>query len=130
MTFASNARSTYLFRISAVALAIFSIAACEKAPTAPNATVYFSFNAPLCSSVVPLEFLIDGAGVGMDTLAVNYAASGHPSISRGFVVAPGEHTLGALFEGPASAGHPTFADVTVTLGQGQAFTDSLPMYCS
>jgi hypothetical protein len=103
------------------------LAACGGAnPAAPPATVYFVLDAPLCSSVVPVAFLIDNVPVGTDTFVVHIAGREH-SMSRGFTTAAGSHTLSARMTDAAGFKWP---DTSVTLDAGTAFTDSLPMYCS
>ena len=100
-----------------------SLAACSASPSAPSASVRFVLNAPFCSSVLAMRFAIDGAPVGADTFRVNLA---NPrTASRRFVVAPGNHALGARVDGGV-----IWPDASVMLAAGTVFDDSLPMYCS
>jgi len=99
-----------------------ALAACAIVDPAPAATVDFLIDAPLCSSRIPMEFTIDGTIVGTDTFFVHLAPE-HIR-SRAFTMSPGQHTLhvrGGLYVWP---------DRTLTLADGQSFTDTLPFYCS
>jgi hypothetical protein len=100
------------------------IVACQSgAVAAPSPTVTFAFAPRACSSIVPVQFLIDGLQVGTDTFRVAVAGGDHLT-SRGFATSPGLHVLSARTD------RYTWADTTVTLLAGQAYTDSLPFYCS
>jgi hypothetical protein len=99
------------------------VAACRNAESvAEPATVYFYIDAPLCSSVIPVQFLVDSALVGSDTFRVHLG--GEHLTSRGFTTRAGAHRLSAR------TGFYTWPEKRVTLGPGEAFTDSLPFYCS
>ena len=97
-----------------------AIAACSRAdvgaPSGQSGTVQFVLIAPLCSSVIPVQFSIDGVPVGTDTFRV--AVPGVHTTSRGFATPAGEVSLGAQVTGgyvwPATAG---------TVGAGQTVTD-------
>lgn len=91
--------------------------------TAPSATVRFVIVAPLCSSVVPVEFSIDRQRVGADTFRVD-VNSPH-TVSQPFTVSPGRHTVGARVVN----GH-IWPDTSVTVAAGAGLLDSLPFYCS
>ena len=88
-----------------------------------SAGVKFVIVAPLCSSVIPVELSIDGNVVATDTFRV--AVSDPHTVSRMFIVAPGQHTVGA--RGDRSFTWPT---QTVSLRADSIYTDSLPAYCS
>jgi hypothetical protein len=104
--------------------AVVGVTACGGEDTlAPRPTVSFVIDAPLCSSVIPVELFIDGRPVGADTFRVNLAPA--HTTTRAFATSPGRHRLGAR----AAHGY-VWPDTTVTLAAGQAFTDSLPFYCS
>lgn len=104
--------------------AMAGIVACASATgVATPATVTFVLDAPLCSSVIPVQFSIDGHLVGVDTFRVA-VASPHTS-SRPFTAPAGAHTLTAQ----TVAGY-VWPAKGVTLAAGQAVTDSLPFYCS
>ena len=90
---------------------------------APQATVYFQLDAPLCSSILPVQFSIDSVLVATDTFRVHLA--NEHTRSRGFETPAGSHTLSAR----VVTGY-VFDDRHVTLAPGEAFTDSLPFYCS
>ncbi len=107
----------------AVAVAIAFLAACGTDPAAPPATVSFLLDAPLCSSSLPVQFSIDAVVVGTDTFRVHLPPD-HVA-SAGFAVGAGTHTLGARVIGGL-----VWPDTTVTLAPAQAFTRSLPFYCS
>ena len=98
---------------------------------APKATVYFTMDAPLCSSHFAVRFSIDGALVGTETLTVGIAGR-ERATSRGYQTLPGEHVLGAQLINGATVSSPGFVwpDRTLTLLAGQVFTDSLSAYCS
>ena len=88
--------------------------------------VYFSLDAPLCSSVIPVEFFIDRAPAGSDTFRVGVA--GEHTMSRGFATGAGTHTLGA--QASIGTGYYLWPDTTVSLPAGARYTRSLPFYCS
>jgi hypothetical protein len=98
-------------------------ASCVSPTSATSASVEFLIDAPLCSSLIPASFYVDGALVASDTMIVGLGARNHAS--RQFQVAPGTHTLHAT--SPWSVDWP---DKTVTLIAGQTAVDSLPVYCS
>ena len=103
-------------------LALLAGSACVH-PTQALATVYFALDAPLCSSVIPVELSIDGAIVASDTFRVNLSVP--HTTSRGFTTWAGRHVIGAR----TTFGY-VWADTTVTLLTGQSLTRSLPFYCS
>lgn len=107
---------------SGVLVAILLACSCRE-PVAPDATVYFELDAPLCSSVIPVEFSIDGVRAGADTF-VTVSAIEHTK-SRAFPLPAGSHTLGARTD----FGY-VWPDTTVNLAAGEVFTASLPFYCS
>ncbi len=107
-----------------IGLVALAFSGCRGAESvAPRATVYFMLDAPLCSSIIPVQFSIDHIQVGTDTFVVNLAPE--HTMSRGFETSVGQHTLSAR------AGHGyVWPDKSVTLVEGQDFTDTLPFYCS
>ena|SRR5262245_17693929 len=90
----------------------------------PNASVFFQLDAPLCSSIIPVQFSIDHTVVATDTFMVNVAPREHTR-SRPFIISAGTHLLSAR----TVAGY-VWRDLQVTLSPGSAVTDSLPFYCS
>jgi hypothetical protein len=88
------------------------------------ATVFFQLDAPLCSSIIPVEFHIDDAVVGKDTFVV-HLANEHTK-SRGFTTTAGQHKLGGGTFGTQKG----WPDMTVSLRAGETFTDTLHFYCS
>lgn len=88
-----------------------------------EARVVFVIDAPLCSSILPVEFAIDHLLVGADTFVVGLALP--HTMSSEFTTTAGAHTLGARVVGgymwPARG---------VTLAPGEVFADTLPFYCS
>ncbi len=101
-----------------------ALAACKSAAiSAPSASVSFVFAPQTCSSIVPVHFSIDGIEVGVDTFRVAVNDGDHLT-SRAFAASPGQHSLSARTD------RFTWTSVTVALAAGQAFTDSLPFYCS
>jgi hypothetical protein len=107
-----------------VIIAATGVAACRSAAiVTPSPTVSFVFAPQACSSIVPVQFFIDGLQVATDTFRVGVTGGDHLA-SRGIATSPGRHVLGARTD------RFTWPDMTVTLAAGQAFTDSLPFYCS
>lgn len=106
--------------------AIGALSACSGAHTGidPRATVFFQLDAPLCSSIIPVQFNIDDALVGKDTFVV-HLANEHTK-SRAFVTTAGQHKLGVGVFGSPNG----WSDTTVTLRAGETFTDTLHFYCS
>ncbi len=111
-----------------LALALISwVNGCRDAgPEAPRATVYFSLDAPLCSSVIPVAFFIDHTLAGTDTFRVNVA--GEHTTSRGFATGAGTHTVGA--RASIGTGSYVWPDTAVSLAAEATYTRSLPLYCS
>lgn len=105
-------------------LVVLALAACGEDAVAPPATVYFVIDAPLCSSVIPVEFFIDDALVGTDTFRVNLFPE--HLMSAGFEISGGSHTLGAR----VTANGYLWPDTTVNVPAGEVFENSLPFYCS
>lgn len=99
------------------------VAGCDSRPTAPSATLNFELDAPLCSSILPVEFQVDGIQVGVDTFRVHLPPD-HIR-SRNFRLEPGHHTLSAAI--PHGF---TWPDTLVTLEAGESFIRRLPFYCS
>jgi hypothetical protein len=115
-----------MVRIGRVVLAATAAAvlACQGLdPVAQAATIYFALDAPLCSSVLPVQLSIDGVVVRADTFRVH--VSNPHTTSVGFTTSPGSHTLGAR----VVAGY-VWADTVVTVNAGSALTKALPFYCS
>jgi hypothetical protein len=114
-------------RIAAASIAAIGLAACAaEEPAALPSSVYF-FDAPLCSSIIPARFYIDGVLAGSDTFRVNLAPE--RLTSRAFQTSAGQHTLGAR----GSLGAPVdyvWPDTTVDLTAGGTLVHSLPLYCS
>ena len=91
---------------------------------ARSATVYFLLDAPLCSSIVPVFFAMDGYAVGADTFRVNLP---NPHVkSAAFTTSAGYHVLSA--NSPPVPG--LRKSTTVNLEAGTVFADTLPLYCS
>lgn len=107
-----------------MALAAMFCAACHTSTSAERpATVTFVLVAPACSSVLPVQFSVDGQSVGTDTFRV--AVSAPRTVSRPFAVSPGQHTLGAQVVG----GY-VWPPLAVSITSGAVLADSLPFYCS
>ena len=115
-------------RIAAASIAAIGLAACAaEEPAALPSSVYFFLDAPLCSSIIPARFYIDGVLAGSDTFRVNLAPE--RLTSRAFQTSAGQHTLGAR----GSLGAPVdyvWPDTTVDLTAGGTLVHSLPLYCS
>jgi hypothetical protein len=86
---------------------------------APQAAVCFLIDAPLCSSIMPVQFSIDNVQVATDTFVVGIAGS------RAFVTSLGTHTLSAR----TVSGY-VWPEKQVTVVSGDVVTDSLPFHCS
>ena len=110
-------------RLAWLSAGIVGMLSCNLDSEAPGATVFYTIDAPLCSSRFPVQFSIDSALVGTDTFVVNIIPE--HTTSRGFVTTVGPHRLSARVVGGYS-----WPDREVTLTAGGAFTDSLPFYCS
>jgi hypothetical protein len=96
---------------------------CDSNPAAPRTTVVFILDAPLCSSMLPMEFSIDSVLVGSDTFRVRLPPN--DTISPSFRTTPGSHSLGAhVINGLI------WPDTAVTLTEGESFSLLLPFYCS
>ncbi len=104
-------------------LCAWSLFGCGNDPLAPGGTVVFVLDAPLCSSVIPVEFLIDSVMVGSDTFQVHISPS--DTTSPTFRTTAGTHTLGARVVNGF-----VWPDTTVSIAPGEAFTLLLPFYCS
>jgi hypothetical protein len=89
----------------------------------PQPTVRFFIDAPLCSSIIPVQFSIDAMIVGTDTFFVDLVPEHRTS--RGYVTSAGVHVIGAR-----TAWGYVWPDKQVALSSGEIFTDSLPFYCS
>jgi hypothetical protein len=107
-----------------IGFGLAAFVACRVNPIGPDPTVSFMIDAPLCSSTIPVQFSIDSVLVGTDTFIVHYGPE--HLMSHAFSTSAGQHTLSArgTFNGY------TWPEKKVTLVQGQAFTDTLPFYCS
>jgi hypothetical protein len=99
------------------------LSACKEDPLAPGGTVVFVLDAPLCSSALPVEFLIDSVLAGSDTFRIHLPPD--DTISPTFRVGTGSHILGAR----VVSGY-VWPDTAVTITPGEAFTLRLPFYCS
>lgn len=100
------------------------VLACQgMGPVAPSATIYFALDAPLCSSVLPVQLSIDGTVVRTDTFRVDVASPHTTSV--GLRTTPGNHVLGAR----AVAGY-LWPDTVVHVQAGGVLTKTLPFYCS
>ena len=109
---------------SRVAIVAFAAVACSACTTAPSrATVFFTIDAPLCSSRIPVELFIDSARVATDTFVVNLGPA-HLT-TRGFETGVGQHTLSAR----TTIGY-VWPNKLVTIAAGKTAVDTLPFYCS
>jgi hypothetical protein len=92
-------------------------------PVFLNPTVVFTLDAPLCSSILPVQLLIDHVQVAVDTFTPNLGT--RHITTRPFPTTQGQHVLGArVINGYV------WSDTTVTLQNEQTFTRTLPFYCS
>jgi hypothetical protein len=106
------------------AFAVMCCSACHNPVGSDRpAAVKFVLVAPLCSSVLPVEFFVDSGSVGVDTFRVN--VSEPHVVSREFAVSPGSRTLEARVVG----GYAWPPD-TVSILPGSVYADSLAFYCS
>jgi hypothetical protein len=96
---------------------------CADDPLAQQTTVAFALDAPLCSSVIPVQFYIDSALVGSDTFRIQFGQP--PTTSPAFPTTAGTHTLGAsVINGYV------WPDTTLAIAPGEAFALLLPLDCS
>ena len=111
-------------------MALGAVIACRSTDAVqPQATLFFSLDAPLCSSVLPVRFFVDSLQVGTDTFRVNFAPN--RTISRSFALAPGTHVVGAQVGlGGGYYPWPDTPDTLVTLRAGTTLVRVLPFYCS
>lgn len=112
-------------------LALFSLAgiACASSGTTSTpdaATVRFQLVAPLCSSVFPATFSIDGRVVATDTFFIHTSHADHTT--RDVTTTAGHHLIAAGFA--TATGSNAWPDRTVTLAPGDVFVDTLATYCS
>ncbi len=106
-----------------LAVVAFALASCQDDPQAPGTSVVFVLDAPLCSSSLPVEFLIDSAVAGSETFRIHLPPD--DTISPVFRTSAGAHLLGARVIG----GY-IWPDTTVTIAPGESVTRLLPFYCS
>jgi hypothetical protein len=105
-------------------LAVTGVVACQHAATTePAARVHFVIVPQACSSVLPVEFSIDGRLVGTDTFRV--AVVSPRTTSRDFETSPGQHVVGARV-----AGGFVWPNQTLSMAAGAVVADSLPFSCS
>ena len=112
-----------LLRQAGLGAGAAALLSCSDQAPASGARVNYVIDAPLCSSRIPVQFLIDSALVGTDTFVV--ALTPEHRASRDFTTTAGPHTVSARVPN----GY-VWPDQTVTLAAGAVFTDSLPFYCS
>lgn len=106
-----------------VAAAVGAGAACDATTPAPEGRVRYVLDAPLCSSVLPVQFFIDSVLAGTDTFVVGILPE--DTASRAYRTTPGTHRLGAQ----VVAGF-VWPDTVVNLLEGEETTYLLPFYCS
>ncbi|HEY4320108.1 MAG TPA: hypothetical protein VGM77_02930 [Gemmatimonadales bacterium] len=82
-------------------------------------------DAPFCSSVLPVQFAIDGITAGNDTFRVHFPPD--HTASSAFAVTVGTHVLAARTFGPFVY---VWRDTVVTASPGNLATDTLSFYCS
>lgn len=113
-----------ILRPGLLGFASLALAVCDGTePVAPQATVRYLIDAPLCSSILPVEFFLDGVRVGTDTFVVGIFPE--HLLSRDFETTSGQHVLGASVVGGF-----VWPDTVVTLAASVVFLDTLPFYCS
>jgi hypothetical protein len=105
-------------------VAATGVVACQhSATTEPSARVHFVIVAQTCSSILPVEFSIDGRLVGTDTFRVDVVSP--RTTSHDFETSPGQHVVGARVTGGF-----VWPNQTLSMAAGAVVTDSLPFYCS
>jgi hypothetical protein len=110
-------------RVWCVLGAIIGVACQQAATTEPAARVHFVIVPQACSSVLPVEFSIDGRLVGTDTFRVDVVSP--RTTSRDFETSPGQHVVGARVTGGF-----VWPSQTLSMAAGAVVADSLPFYCS
>lgn len=94
----------------------------STAPLEPP-TVDFLLDLQLCSSIIPVQFTIDGNLVGSDTFRIGLV---NPHVrSPAYATTPGAHALGVQATNFGGWGMKT-----VYLDAGRAYTDTLGGSCS
>lgn len=117
-----NAVRRILAASACLTVSALVLAGCKDAQ-APSTTVVFVLDAPLCSSSLPVEFLIDGTVAGSDTFRIHLPPD--DTISPVLRTSAGAHVLGARVIGGF-----VWPDTTVTIAPGESVTRTLPFYCS
>lgn len=105
-------------------IVLVTVLSCSH-PTAPLAppTVDFLLDLKLCSSIIPVQFTIDGNLVGSDTFRIGLV---NPHVrSRAYATTLGAHALGVQATNFGGWGMKT-----VYLDAGMAYTDTLGGSCS
>ena len=95
-------------------------------PVNKPATVRFVLEAPLCSSILPVELSIDKVIVARDTF---YSFGIPQAESEAFPVEAGPHSLSARVIASIGTGF-TWPETLVTVHAGEAYRHPLPFYCS
>lgn len=112
-------------RLARIGVGVAALVACAGAKSvAPQPVVVYRLVPYACSSIIPVQFYIDGAQVAADTFRIAVAGGDHTT-SRALTTSVGQHTLGARVVN----GY-VWPDTLVSLTAGELFTDSLPFYCS
>lgn len=119
----NHPRSRIFAMTGALAISALALTACQDDSLAPDGSIVFIFDAPLCSSSVPVEFLIDSVVAGRDTFRIHLPPD--DTISPVFRTSPGTHILGARVVNGS-----VWPDTTVTIAPGESIARILPFYCS
>ena len=107
--------------VFAATVAAFSCSLNETPPIQPT-TVQFVLEAPLCSSVLPVQLSIDKVIVAVDT----FVTYGPPRIeSDVFPVTVGPHSISARVVNGF-----VWPETLITLQQSEQYRHPLPFYCS
>jgi hypothetical protein len=109
---------------AALALAVFTLAACKDNPTSPaaaagTATVRFTVTSPYCSAIAyTVDLSADSTQLGVESIK-------DKGTSKTYTVSTGRHVLGAYIENWKLS-----FDTVVTLTAGQTFVRDVNLYCS
>jgi hypothetical protein len=116
-------------RLLCTALGVVGLVACGGAPTEPRPIVSFTIDAPYCGGPkLFVQFSIDSVIIGTDSLNLGMA-SRPGNLSQPFTATVGTHTVSARVIGTFLNNY-SWPEKKMKLSAGQAFTDSLPFYCS
>ena len=105
-----------------IAVVVLSCSTTLIDPPVPPTTIAFVLDAPLCSSILHVQLVIDKAIVATDTFVT---AGPRDTVSKNFPVIAGLHSVSANVIGGF-----VWPEKVVAVPAGTAYVDTLPFYCS